>query len=114
MTVIHVPMQMDDTFVVESYEDGKRHRWTITRFIKSDGDVHIHTDCEEVPDEGPLTIVMPGPDVDNIAIRDMLQAAKAKPKYKRERPDITRMYQEFNERRVRELDTKTVHVNAKW
>lgn len=109
MTTIHVPMKVDETYTVESYEGGKRYRWTITRLLKSDGDPHVHTHCEEVVDEGPLTIIMPGPDVDAIAIRDLLQMAKEKPRKSREKPDITKMYREFNERRLRELQTYTTH-----
>ena len=38
MTTIHVPMVQDEMYTVESYEDGRRYRWTITRYIKPDGD----------------------------------------------------------------------------
>lgn len=112
MTTIHVPMIVEETTTVESYENCIRYRWTITKLRKPDGGIHVHTDCVEVPDEGPLTLIMPGPDVDAIAIRDLLQMAKEKPRRPREKPDITRMYQEFNERRRRELDSKTVHAKT--
>lgn len=106
---IHVPMTVEETTTVESYENCTRYRWTITRLRKPDGDIHIHTQCEEVPDVGPLTMILPGPDVDEIAIRDMLQAAKGRKRKPREKPDITRLYDEFRERRGREHDTKTTH-----
>lgn len=109
MTTIHVPMTVEETTTVESYEDCRRYRWTITRLRKPDGDIHVDTRCEEVEDVGPLTLIMPGPDVDNIAIRDLLQAAKGKTRKPREKPDVTKLYLEFQERRRRDLSSKSVH-----
>lgn len=115
MTTIHVPMTVEEMTTIESYEDCRRYRWTITRLRKPDGEIHVHTHCEEVPDIGPLTIVMPGPDVDAIATRDLLQAAKGKTRKPREKPDLTAMYRQFNEVRRRELDSKTVHpIGDAW
>ena len=107
---IHVPMVVEETTTVESYEDCRRYRWTITRLRKPDGDIHIDTRCEEVPDVGPLTMILPGPDVDDIAIRDLLQAAKGRPRKVREKPDLQAHYTEFQERRRRDLNTKTTHA----
>ena len=109
MTVIHVPMMMDEMYTVESYEDCRRYRWTITRYIKPDGDPHVDVRCEEVEDVGPLTFIAPGPDVDAIATRDLMAMAKGKTRKPREKPDIIGMYQDFQEGRRRDLDTKTTH-----
>lgn len=109
MTTIYTPMIMDEMYTVESYENCRRYRWTITRYIKPDGDPHVDVRCEEVDDVGPLTFIAPGPDVDAIATRDLLAMAKEKKRKPREKQDISKMYTEFRERRGRELDTKTVH-----
>ena len=103
MTTIHVPMVQDEMYTVESYEDGRRYRWTITRYLKSDGHPHVHTDCEEVPDVGPLTLIMPGPDVDRIATHDLMQMAKGKKRKEREPFDFLGYYQHVQEVRRREL-----------
>lgn len=113
MTEIVVPMQPISVRAVESYDSGKRYRWTVTKFRKADGGIHLHTHCEEVPDVGPLLFIPEGPDVDAVAIHDLTQMAKEKPRRVREKPDLTAMYQRFNEVRARELDTKTVHPVAK-
>lgn len=116
MTTIHVPMVVEDTTTVESYEEGRRYRWTITRLRKPDGDIHVDTRCEEVEDVGPLMFIPGGPDVDAIAIRDLTQMAKEKPRKQREKPDIAAMWTRFNEVRKRELDSKTIHTigGRKW
>lgn len=115
MTTIHVPMVQDEMYTIESYEDGRRYRWTVTRLIKSDGTPHVHTHCEEVPDVGPLTFIPPGPDVDRIATRDLLAYAKEKPRKPREKLDLTAYYLHVQEQRRRELDSKTVHpIKNTW
>jgi hypothetical protein len=115
MTTIHVPMVVEETTTVESYEDGRRYRWTINRMRKPDGEIHVHTECVEVEDVGPLTIIMPGPDVDAIATRDLLQAAKGKKLKQREKVDLVAYYQHMQEARRRELDSKTSHpITQTW
>ena len=115
MPEIHVPMTYDQQYTIESYENGIRYRWTVTRLLKSDGEPHIHTHCEEVPDEGPLLFIPPGPDVDAIATRDLTQMAKQKPRKPREKIDLAAYYLRVQEVRRRELDSKTVHpITKKW
>lgn len=109
MTTIHVPMIAEKMHVIESYENARRYRWTVTTYRKPDGDKHIHTHCEEIPDDGPLMFIPDGPDVDAVAVRDLTAMAKEKPRKPREKPDLAGMYQRFNEVRRREMDSKTVH-----
>jgi hypothetical protein len=113
MTTIYTPLKQKILFVVEVHEDGRRFRWTRIRTENGTGDVNYHNDWEEVPDVGPLLMIPEGPDVDGVAVRDLVQMAKQKPRREREKPDITGMYQRFNEVRKRELDSKTVHPVAK-
>lgn len=114
MTTIHVPMVFDGMYTYESYEGKSRYRWTIKRFIKSDGEPHLHVDCVEVPDEGNLLMIMEGPDVDEIATRDLIQAAQGRPKkIRQDKPDIQRMYQHFNEIRQWELSQRRVYPVVK-
>ena len=96
--------------VSEFHDDCKRYRWTRVRWTKPDGDYHFHDDFMEVPDIGPLVFIPEGPDVDASAVDDLIAFAKRPKRRQREKQDVTKMYHEFNERRARELDTKTVHA----
>lgn len=113
MTTIHIPLQHKIMFVAEVHDEGRRFRWTRIRTDDGHGNINFHNDWEEVPDVGPLLYIPEGPDVDETAVRDLTQMAKEKKRKVRERPDLTAMYQHFNEVRARELDTKTVHPVAK-
>lgn len=114
MTTITVKMSNPKILhVVESYENGKRYRWTLTRWTKSDGNYHIDTHCEEVADVGPLLFIPEGPDVDAQAVHDLTQMAKLKPRKPREKPDIVKLYDEFRYRRGEELKDIRVYPVAK-
>ena len=113
MTTIYLPSKPRILHVVGFMDGTKRYRWTRTAMEKDNGDTHIHDAYEEVDNTGNLLFIPGGPDVDEVAVRDLTQMAKEKVRKPRERPDITKMYREFNERRKRELDTKTVHSVAK-
>ena len=114
MTEVHVPFCDPKILnVIESYENGKRWRWTTTRWTKPDGNFHVNVHCEPVPDDGPLLFIPQGPDVDDIAVRDLTQWAKGKPRVQREKPDLVKMYDEFRYRRGEELKNIRVHPVAK-
>lgn len=114
MPEILVPMTGGKVMhVIDMMEGGLRYRWTRYGYIKKDGWPHFHDHIEEVPNIGPLLFIPPGPDVDGIAVRDLTQMAEGRPPKPREnKPDIQKMYQQFNERRLRELSTHTVHQGA--
>lgn len=113
MTEIHVAWSNPKVMLVSEFHDsGLRYRWTRVRWTKPDGDYHFHDDFMEVPDIGPLLFIPEGPDVDASAVNDLVQMAKEKPRKPRQKQDLTKMYHEFNERRLRELDSKTVHAGV--
>jgi hypothetical protein len=110
MTTIYAPMIPKILHVQEFWDEGKRYRWTRTAMTKTDGDIHIHDEFEEVTDVGNLLFIPGGPDVDAIAVRDLTQMAKEKtPKPREHKPDIVKMYGEFNERRRWELAGNRVY-----
>lgn len=92
-------------FSIETFQNGKRWRWTRYRYELGNGDVHLHDDFQEIPDDGrPLLFIPGGSDVDRIAVRDISQEKEQGPRREpRKRPDLTQMYHDFNEARALEL-----------
>ena len=114
MTEIHVAWSNPKVCHVSEFHDsGLRYRWTRVRWTKPDGDFHFHDMFEEVADEGPLLFIPEGPDVDEVAVHDLVQMAKQKKRKPRDKPDVTKMYQQFNERRAAELADRRIYAVAK-
>lgn len=87
-------------FANEFQEDGKR--FIRVRRIFSDG--HTKDDVHQVDDVGPLLFIGGLGDVDDIAIRDIVQEAKATPAPVRaNKPDIPKLYLDFQEARRTEM-----------
>lgn len=78
------------------------NRYMRVRRIFSDGSTH--DDIHQVDDVGPLLYIQGLGDVDDIAIRDIVQEAKANlPPPRENKPDITKLYLDFQEARRIEM-----------
>jgi len=78
------------------------NRYMRVRRIFSDGTTR--DDVHQVDNVGPLLFIGGLGDVDDIAIRDIVQEAKANPPPAREnKPDITKLYLDFQEARRVEM-----------
>jgi len=101
MTAIIIPGETGRILFANEYQEGgKRYMRVRRRF--SDG--LCRDAIHEVDDAGPLLFIGGLGDVDDIALRDIVQMMKASPPPEREnKPDITRLYLDFQEGRRMEL-----------
>lgn len=87
-------------FANEELADGKR----FMRVCRVLSDGTTREDLHQVDDIGPLLFIQGLGDIDDIAIRDIVQEAKANPPPPREdKPDITKLYLDFQEARRVEM-----------
>lgn len=110
MTTIFVPSEKGRILFANEYQEGG-NRYMRVRRIRSDGTTYgaVH----QVDDVGPLLMIGGLGDVDDIALRDLVQELKATPPPIREdKPDITKLYLEFQEDRLAELSGRRTH--AMW
>ena len=83
-------------------------RYMRVRRIFSDGT--IRDDMHQVDNVGPLLQIGGLGDVDDIALRDIVQEMKANPPPPREdKPDITKLYLDFQEARRTEMSGRRHH-----
>lgn len=84
------------------------NRYMRVRRIFSDGTTR--DDLHQVDNVGPLLHIQGLGDVDDIAVRDIVQEMKANPPPIREdKPDITKLYLDFQEGRRMEMSGRRHH-----
>lgn len=92
--------------VLDVHDEGRRFRWTRYRWDVG-SDTHYHDDWVEIPEDGgPLLFIPSGPDVDEIAVRDLTQRAMETRKKRKDRPkrDFNKDWHHFTE--VRQWEAK--------
>jgi len=93
-------------FAAEFQDGGKRFMRVRRRF----DDGTLHDDIHQVDDVGPLLFIGGLGDVDDIAVRDIVQMMKESPPPERPgKPDVTQLYLDFQEGRRMEMSGRRTY-----
>lgn len=107
MTTIFVPSEKGRILFANEFQEGG-NRYMRIRRIRSDGTTY--DEKHQVDDVGPLLMIGGLGDIDDIAIRDLVQELKATPPPIREdKPDITKLYLDFQEGRLMEASGRRTY-----
>ena len=103
MTLIRTPDKGRILFAAEALEGGKRY----LRVRRWFADGSFRDEYQEMPDSSRPLLFIPGlGDVDDVALRDIVQKAQEQPRQPRDKPDVPRLYQEMQDNRRMELSGK--------